>query len=69
MELYFSVPDMPPCIMLGTGAALPLCRYDYVVNQNVELLQHMMYETIKQLHFGYRMQQKPNNRNISKVEL
>jgi len=47
MELCFSIPDMLPCVMLGTGATLPLCRFDYIVNQNVELLQHVIYENIK----------------------
>jgi hypothetical protein len=47
MELYFFIPDMLPCVILGTGATLPLSRFDYIVKQNVQLLQHMMCETIK----------------------
>jgi hypothetical protein len=47
MKLYFSVPYMLPCIMLGTEATLLLCRFDFNVCQIVELLQHVMCETIK----------------------
>jgi len=47
MELYFSIPDTLSCVMLSTEATLSLCRFDYIVNQNVEPLQHMLCETIK----------------------